>query len=127
MVKRNKAFVKTLEIFLVIIFTTLFLMVLLQKQFSSSTLEKERYLVELEKETEFRNYLSQNTGCFGSSTSSSGYIREYLPSRFDYILCINTRPEGLPEKEVYSDSLFFTGNITSVQSKIIKLYYWIIS
>jgi hypothetical protein len=124
---RKKAFVKTLEIFLVIIFTTIFLIVLLQRQFSSTTLEKEKYLIELEKNTDFRNYLSQNTGCFNSSTSSSGYIRQYLPSKFEYTLCINKLPEGLPGIDVYSDSIFFTGNITSPQSKKIRLYYWLTS
>jgi hypothetical protein len=123
----KKAFVKTLEIFLVIIFTSIFLMILLQRQFSSSTLENERYLIELEKDPEFRDYLSQSTGCFNSSTSSSGYIRQYLPSKFDYTLCINTEPEELPRKDVYLDSLFFTGNITSIQSKKIRLYYWVTS
>lgn len=117
---------KTIEIFLVIIFTTIFLMTLLQKQFSSPVIERSNYLIELEKNSEFRDYLSANSGCFNSTTTSVGYIRQYLPSRFDYLLCISSGPNSLPESNVNVNALFFTGNTTSAAYKPVKLYYWII-
>ena len=122
---RKKAFMKTLEILLVIVFTTIFLLAMMKKQFSSPVNERTEYLIELEKDSSFREYASQNTGCFNSSTSSSGHIRKYLPLRFDYTLCLDAKPTHLPAKDIYTNSLYFTGNISEVKSKTIKLYYWI--
>ncbi len=121
----KKAFMKTIEIMLVIVFTTIFLLALLQNQFSTPVNEKAEYLIELEKDSGFRNYVLQNTGCFNSTTSSSGYIRRYLPSRLDYNLCIGTKPTELPVIDVYVNNMYFSGNLTSVQTKTIILYYWI--
>jgi hypothetical protein len=123
----KKAFIKTIEILLVIVFTTIFLMALLQQQFSPSLDENKNYLSELEENQDFRAYLSQNTGCFDSESTNSGYIRQYLPQRFDYTLCIGASPDSLPNKEVYVNSMFFSGNMTETQLKKIRLYYWVAS
>lgn len=121
----KKAFMKTIEILLVIILSTIFLLVILPKQQQITETKSTPYLIYLEKDADFREFIQSNTQCYNSSSSeASKFIRRYLPQELDYILCSGTKTTNLPEKNVFVDSLFFSGNISNVEYKIIRLYYW---
>ena len=122
----KKAFMKTIEILLVIILSTLFLLVVLPKQQQTTETKSKAYLIYLEKDADFRNFIISNTACYNSSSvEASRFIRRYLPDDLDFILCSGTKATDLPEKNVFVDSLFFSGNISNIEYKTIRLYYWV--
>jgi len=125
----KKAFIRTLEILIVIIVTTIFLLVIIPKQAINTEDKVQLYLINLEKNADFRSFVSQNTGCYNSSTSFiiNTLIEEYLPSNYDYLICSDAKATELPETRVVVDTLFFAGNITSVNYKTVRLYYWFIA
>ena len=121
----KKAFMKTIEIMLVIILSTIFLLVILPKQQQITETKSTPYLIYLEKDAEFRDFIISSNECYNSSSAeASSYVEKYLPQELDYILCSGTKSTNLPEKNVFVDSLFFAGNISNVEYKIIRLYYW---
>jgi len=121
----KKAFMKTVEILLVIILSSIFLLVILPKQQQNTETKSTPYLIYLEQDPEFRNFINSNTRCYNSSSNeANNFVKRYLPKEFDYILCSGTKATNLPEKNVFVDSLFFSGNISNVEYKIIRLYYW---
>jgi hypothetical protein len=123
----KKAFLKTFEALIAIVLTLIFVILLVPRDNSSEPGGKKIEIMnKLEKYPEFRQGIIENTGCFNRTSNNviSESINSYLSSRYDYYLCVNDDAENLPNKRVYVDSVFITGNITTFQHKIAKLYYW---
>lgn len=121
-----KAYMKTIEMLLVIVVSTMFLLVIIPKQASLSRAELKEVLINLEDNSQFRLYASQNTGCYNSTNQTvSDLIESYLPSVYDYNLCIGILPSSVPDRNIFVESLLFVGNHTEVQNKILRLYYWV--
>jgi hypothetical protein len=121
-----KAYMKTIEMLLVIIISTIFLLIIIPRQESLRRSELMDIFVNLEENEHFRSFASENLGCFGSENMiASDLIEPYLPESYDYYLCIGSTPDLLPRKDVFTESLFFSGNHTEIQNKVIRLYYWV--
>ncbi len=116
---------KTVEILIVIVLTTIFLVTIFERQPSNTIIRKSSYLIHLEKDVEFRDFIINNDGCFGSSELSiDSLIKNYLAKEYDYMLCSDEKANELPVKKINVDTLFFSGNLTSTKIKTIRLYYW---
>lgn len=120
------AYMKTIEMLFVIVISTIFLIVILPRQESLNRAELKEVIINLEHNDYFRNFVSDNTGCFNSTNQTvSNLIRTYLSDVYDYTLCIGVFPSSVPNKDIFVESLFFSGNYTETQNKIIRLYYWV--
>ncbi len=121
----KKGFMKTIEILLVIVLSTIFLLVILPKHQQITETKSTPYLIYLEKDPGFRDFIISSNECYNSSSAeASSFIEKYLPQELDFILCSGTKATNLPEKNVFVDSLFFSGNISDVEYKTVRLYYW---
>jgi hypothetical protein len=123
----KKAFLKTFEVLIAVVLTLIFIILLVPKEnISEPTGNKIEIMNQLEKYPEFRQEVIENNGCFNRTSNNviSNTIDSYISSRYDFYLCIDYTAENLPNKRVYVDSVFITGNITSYQHKIVRLYYW---
>jgi len=118
----KQAFMKTVEILLVIVITSIFMFVIASKEQTRAEPEIGSVLAHLIDNSEFRNFVSENTGCFNSSFNPM--IAGYMKRNMDYMLCIQAVPENLPLKEVNVESQFLVGNYTNIEYKIIRLYKW---
>ncbi|MBN2368800.1 hypothetical protein JXC34_07290 [Candidatus Woesearchaeota archaeon] len=123
---QKKAFMKTVEILMAIVITTIFLLVIIPKQSTLSRQASEAYLVNLMDDENFRVFVTGNTACFNSTSGQqiNAMIARYLPNQYDYIVCSGARVTELPERNVFVDTLLIAGNITSIQPKVVRLYYW---
>ena len=120
-----KAFMKTLEVMLVVIFTVMFLIILSPPQSRSSVPELEPVLLHLQKDQGFREFAIQNTECFISGLGAEQHIRKYLHNRYDYVFCSGASETNLPDRRIFLDTLVIAGNITYIEPKVLKLYFWI--
>jgi len=123
----KKGFMKTMEILLVIVLTTIFVLTVIPRSSENKRDEQKFYLNTLEKNEEFRDFLINNNNCFNSTEDivSVELLRGYVPLEYDFKLCIDDIPTDSPSKDVIVDTLFFSGNMTDVDTKIIRLYYWV--
>ena len=122
----KKAYMKTIEILLVVVLTTIFLVLIIPGRESLSRSKHSSYLINLEKNDDFRNFVTNNNACFNSTpaNTATALIERYLPQEFDYTLCTGPKIESVPEKDVYIDLLVIVGNYTYTNFKTIRLYYW---
>jgi hypothetical protein len=123
---KKKAFMKTVEILLVIIITSIFMIIIFPKQSSTQVIRQDSYLINMEKDIGFRDFIILNKGCFNSSSGLiiNNIIERYLPKEYDYIFCSDDKASQVPLKKITIDSLFIAGNITSINFKTVRLYYW---
>jgi hypothetical protein len=124
----KKAFLKTFEALIAIVLTLIFVMLLVPKEsISEPRGNKIEIMNELEKYPDFVSGTIENTGCFNRTSGNvlSNLTDKYLSSRYSYYMCIDAAAENLPNKRIYVDSIFITGNITNYQHKTARLYYWI--
>ena len=122
----KKAYMKTIEILLVVVLTTVFLVLIIPGQESLTRSKHPSYLINLETNDDFRNFVTNNNACFNSTpaNTATGLIERYLPLEFDYTLCTGLKIESVPQKEVFIDSIVIIGNHTHTNFKTIRLYYW---
>ncbi len=122
----KKAYMKTIEMVLVIVISTIFLVVIIPKQESISRTGLKDVLPELEENNEFREFSQKNNGCFNFTNQTiSDLVGSYLENNFDYLLCINVFPDSVPDQNIYVETLYFAGNYSETKQKKIRLYYWI--
>ncbi|MBN1503312.1 hypothetical protein JW930_07270 [Candidatus Woesearchaeota archaeon] len=122
----SKGFMKTMEVFLAIIMATVFIFYLLPQFTGVQTTEQSiRVLKNLEKNDEFRNFVTRNTGCYNNTnTTVDSFMQSYLSEDYEYQFCIAATPDALPNVKVPVDTLFMTGNLTDYSPRIVRLYYW---
>lgn len=123
----KSGYLKTLEALIAIILTFLFLIFIIPNSLEGSKQENQKTMQNLLTYEGFRNELINLTGCVNTTSNNtlSGMISQNLGANYEYHLCKDQKPQNLPRKEVFAESLFFTGNITDYyDSKIIRLYYW---
>ncbi len=120
----RKAFMKTIEVGIAIVLTYLFLILITPKQVPTASRERiAETLSILQQNDDFRNcVISENGTCVDSN------IRLFLQASFDYVYSVssdpNYVPSGLPQKRIFVDSIFISGNTTLYKPKIFKVYYW---
>ena len=124
MVKNKKAYVRTIEALAAIIITFLFIAYVVPKHSTAGVRESNIELLQfLEKNDDFRNCVfDEDEEC------ASLIIEEYLDSKYDFEVSISNNPNfvklGLPDKEIFVDSIYIAGSNTLYKPLIVKLYYW---
>lgn len=120
-----KAYMKTIEILLVIVLTTMLLLIIIPRPSTLET-EQKNYLIHLEQNAAFRNFAIQNAGCYNSTDTEAitGLVRGYLPQDYSFVICID-QSAVLPDKEtIYANSIIISGNYSSIDVKTVRLFYW---
>jgi len=122
----KKAYLKSIEMLIVIVLTLVFLVVVIPRQESLDIGQKKNILINLQDSEVFRDFVINNNGCFNSTPTNSVtlLINQYIPQEYDYKVCTGPKARTLPEKTVYIDSLMFAGNLSNTEFKTIRLYYW---
>ncbi|MFH2020111.1 MAG: hypothetical protein ABIJ34_01775 [archaeon] len=122
----KKAFIKTLEILFVIIISVFFLVAVIPRQYANFEKGRTSYLLKMENDEEFRTFVTANNVCFNSSQDNvaTRLTSRYLPGIYSYIICTGPSVSSLPPQDISVDTLFFAGNYSSTNFKILKLYYW---
>jgi len=124
----RKGFMHTLEAAVAIIISFLFLLFVMNSRQESEFSSKNLDLISVLKENlQFRDcVISENYSCLNSS------IRTYYPDfvkLYDYRINIsrdpNIVPLDLPQKDVQLETLFIVGNISFLDPKTVRVYYWI--
>ena len=115
---------RTIEAFIAIFITFGFLIVFLPQQRDQSQHAAPRNPLEpLGDNLQFRTcIILQNTTCINQS------IGKNVPDTYSYVFNLSDNPNavvnGLPNKRVYSNSLFIAGNTTNATHWIVRLYLW---
>jgi|SaaInlStandDraft_5_1057022.scaffolds.fasta_scaffold190562_2 hypothetical protein len=126
-IKNKKGFMKSIEILLTVVFTVLFLLVIIPSQESLKVQENPYYLINIENDIDFRNFIANNNDeCYNKSqvNTATQKISKYLPDYYNFNLCIDIIPNNLPPVKVDIDSIVIVGNYTNPNFKIVKLFYW---
>ena len=120
----KKAIFKTLEAFIAVFITLIFLIVFIpQIRERSEPQTPQNVLATLRDNDEFRNCVVQkNETCINQT------IDKALLDTYDFKFNLSNDPNavvsGLPEKRVYANSLFIAGNATNATSTVVRLYFW---
>jgi hypothetical protein len=121
----KKAYMKTIEILLVIVISTIFIFAIMPSESNEDFINQE-YLSNLEKDDFFRDFASANTGCYNTlnANTATRSIERYLPPEYGYIICVGEKTEPPDKDRMFVDSLVIVGNHTKLNRKIVWLYYW---
>jgi len=119
----NKAFLRTMEMIFAAVITFVFISFVIPKAATVPEENKLSLLSIMAKDDNFRNcIISQNSDCIESK------VREFIPEQYEFVYDVSEIPYsimiGLPKKEIFVDSYFFSGNATAYKPIILKIYYW---
>lgn len=114
---------KTLEAIIALFLTFLILIIFLPPAQVEQTQDIEGFLNILAKDDGFRSCaMSKNSTCLNHSINAN------LPDNFDFTFNISDRPStivgGLPDVEIFSESVYLAGNVTSQSTAILRVFYW---
>ncbi len=119
----RKGFMKILEASAALLLTFLVITFVLPKTVTVTKPNPMSVLGVLEQDKEFRACVVA-----GNFTCTEYFIAEYLGPKYSFAVDIseniNTLRTNLPEKDVYVDSIYISGNITSYAPRMVKVYYW---
>ena len=111
---------------MIILLTVFFLFVIMPRHLERGNLASTSYLSNLVVESEFKQFLTNDTKCYNSTENNIGtqLAATQVPQGYSFMLCTGTYPESLPAEDVFQDTMFFAGNFTKLNYKVIRLYYW---
>jgi hypothetical protein len=115
---------RTLEAFIAIFITFTFLLVYIpsQRQLAFDDLPPN-FLVDLRDNDDFRRcVMLENYTCINETVNVN------IEDSYEFVINVSDDPytvtHGLPNKRVYSNSIFLAGNTTSANKSIVRLYFW---
>lgn len=120
----KKGIFKTIEMMITILLTFIFALVISDHLGVQETVDHDFRIKDvLQKNIGFRNcVLSNNQSCLDST------VRVYLNPLYDFSITISKNPDyvltGLPDSQVYVESMFIAGNYTTIDSRIVKVYIY---
>jgi len=119
----KKGIFKTLEALIALFMTMVFLVLFLPQETADIQTEPKGFLSILREDDSFRNCIIQkNTTCINQT------IDKNLEDNFDFVLNLSENPSttvsGLPDVQIFSESLFITGNVTNSTTTILRVFYW---
>jgi hypothetical protein len=119
----KKAFMKILEASLALLMTFLVITFIFPRMTATAKTKPITVLNVLEQDPGFRACVVA-----GNFTCTENYVSDYLGPKHDLAVDIsenvNTIRTNLPEKDVYVDSIYISGNLTSYEPRMVKVYYW---
>jgi hypothetical protein len=123
----KKAMMKTVEVFMAMMITFIFLMIILPSASRNSNNDSyDNLFRNLEFDDLFRScVLIEDETCIDSIIERSFY--GYYQYDYEILDSIseNSIVTNLPKKQVQIYSIVISGNYTSYNPKIFRLYYWI--
>ena len=119
----KKAYMRTLEVFMAVLITFIFVIYVVPTYYRERAPETGINILN-SLEDNLRD--CANTSCVENAINS---FDSDFGKKYNYIINIssdvNTVVSGLPAaKKIFSDSVFIAGNSTSYDPRIIRLYYW---
>ncbi|MBD3204025.1 hypothetical protein GF327_07020 [Candidatus Woesearchaeota archaeon] len=123
----KKAYIKTVEVIIAILFSTLFLLYVIPGQSPKQPEKNLEILTQVEKLPDVRNFVAGNSGCYDSSHSNilTNGISVYLPESYDYKICINNKTNDAPDQKIFIDTVVISGNMSVYNPKTVRLYHWL--
>jgi hypothetical protein len=125
----KKGYMKTLEVLFAIVVTIMFFVILIPQQNVSENQEDNLGIMEsMIKDPVFREgVISLNKECYDMSDSNSitQTVEKYLLEEYAFYICIDRKKGSFPEKRIFVESAFITGNITDYKQREVWLYYWV--
>ena len=120
---KKKAYLRTIEVALAVILTFIVAYSIFPRATTPQNEADLSILPVLEQREDFRScVISLNYSC------TDVFLRNYIPSNYDFAYditdSIETGHAGLTAKEIYTESIYISGNINLYNPKVIKLYYW---
>ena len=119
--KGKKGYVRTLEAFIAFFLTFLFTVFVVLKGVEMNTQRAELgVLRNLEQQEAFR-------GCVyaGNITCMDDEIKQFIPRTHKHKSLLDNPDPPQIAKNIYTETLFMTGNSTN-DYKVIYLYYWVV-
>jgi hypothetical protein len=120
-----------MEAFLAVSVVLIFIFLTQGNNISKTSTLENKVLGILSNDEEFRNdVLSMNNYCVnrGSNLTINHKIDEIFPNYLNYTFCVYDDPrfriDTLPDKKIYVDSYYFSGDISNYKPKVAKLFYW---
>src|SRR3989338_11563501 len=126
-INSKKAFLRTLEATLAVVITLVYVVMITQRgDVQSSAPATEKNLKFLSQDESFRQcVISENKTCVNTK------IKSHIDNKLNFTFIISKNPENisnelnaLPDKDIVSESYFFSGNITKYSGKTLRIYYW---
>jgi len=125
----KKAYIKTLEVMIAIIVTAMFVVLLVPMRDISTQKEEKFFIMDaLSKDSDFRiNVVTTTKGCYNSTSLNdlTQKVEEYLLEDYTYFICLDEKKTELPEKKIFLETSFITGNMTNYTQRVVRLYYWL--
>jgi competence protein ComGC len=124
-IHNKKAYVKTIEMFIAIVMTFIFLVILIPR---ASQQDKQDVgtgiLARLEQRDAFRScVLLRDNSCLYDLVNNS------LPRRYQFDITVSEDPSYKPvlnaTENIYTDSVFIAGNDTMYNGTTVRLFYWV--
>jgi hypothetical protein len=121
---RKQAFMKTVEVFIAILVTFTFVLVVLPKEVPDINDQSIFRLRNLDVDDDFRNCVLRDDSACINTTIDSVFEGRFL---YDYEIYDsgNSPLLVIDEVEVRTYSWFYAGNQTAYNPKTFKLFYWV--
>ena len=125
---KKKAWLKTIEVVLAAIITTIF-MLYIMPQFTGSENREKNLLVlkDMKTDDNFRGYVLANNGCIykDEGTVLNTVVENHLSEVYNYVICINDKYLDHTGERLFVETYYVGANITIFRPKTVRLYYWI--
>ncbi len=121
----KKGFIRTLEAVIAIFITFFFISFVLPTRPAVPTLSENLNILDTLKEDE----TLRDCVIIGNATCINNTIRINLENRFEFVFNISSDPTvrvriNDAPSQVYAESILISGNSTSYNPRILRLYYW---
>lgn len=121
MKKDKNGYVRTLEAFLAFFLTFLFVVFVVLKGVEQKPERPHLEILEtLEQQEGFRDCVHME-----NITCMKGEIDDFVPNTYNYDISINSPEPPSGQGNIFTETLFMTGNQTN-DYKVIYLYYWVV-
>ena len=123
MVKTDKkAYLKTVEAVIAFLLTFGLILVVQTQNTSDVRFDKIAVLSALEQKESFRTcVITDNSTCVYDE------VQFVLPREYSFNVTVSSDPyytPDLPVKNIYADHIWISGNSTTYNPRIVRLYYW---
>lgn len=122
--RSKQGLLKTLEALIALFLTFTMLIVFIPRDtVTQQSTEPKGFLPILRENDAFRScVVSKNVTCINQT------INDNLEDNFNFVFNLSDSASanvgGLPDKQIFSESVFITGNVTNSTNTILRIFYW---
>lgn len=119
----RKGIFKTLEALIALFITMTFLLVFIPQEAANLQTEPKGFLSILREDDDFRScVIEKNVTCINQTIDKS--LEDNFEFRLNLSESASTTVAGLPDVQIFSESLFMAGNVTNSTSIVVRVFYW---